>query len=914
MISSDVALPPRSKFIPNVNPKSLPSTLLLLGIVAILAYLADDLGTLLVLRPQMIWPLWLGCALLIAVLLSTPRRLWIPLVLAGLLGFTLCDLRAGLSIRSIGLFLLSDTVEILIAAWSVSYFLGSPRLNSIRALSRYLLMAVIISPIAAAFIAPLAIGGNYWLSWKMSFLTEALALLTLTPAILGWVEIAYTWKQKRRAYYIEVAALLIGLIIVGYIVFQSSGGRYFPELLYSLVPFLLWSALRFGTTGVGTTMIIVAFLSIWSAVHNRGPFVGSDPLEHVLSLQLFLLFATAPIMFLAAIAEQRRQAHESLRESDKRFRLVANTAPVLIWMSGPDKLCTYFNQPWLEFTGRPLAAELGNGWAEGVYPQDFQRCLDTYVQAFDRREEFRMEYRLRRHDGEYRWVLDHGVPRFTPDNSFAGYIGSCIDMTDAKVAEAKLAQASERLQLAMDAGGIGGWELDLRTGTNITFGKSHDLLGLPFMSTSGSSEAWKRIHPEDLTPLLHSYEIAKQGHSEFNSEFRIISADGSVHWLRSRGKFIYRPSGDPERVLGTSIDITERKQAEEALRESEERLRLAVRAGKMFAYSWDAATDEIERSGESAHILGIDDSATVTGSQILPRVHPDDRDRLNAALSELTIEQPNLQIAYRMVRPDGSVLWLERNSRAYFSPQGDILRIVGMVADITERKRAEEMLSSLSRRLIEAQEADRSRIARELHDDIGQQLALVAVKLEQLTGTPLQSEDEARNRIAHIRQRLATLSSSIHGLSHQLHSSSLRHLGLVAAMRNLCREMSAQHGVEIDFNEDAAPQQAPTDVSLCLFRVLQEALQNAIKHSGVRHFDVGLAQDSHSIRLTISDLGLGFNVQESMEGTGLGLVSMRERLKLVNGELSIRSHPHSGTTISARVPVASQSDSALAAG
>jgi PAS domain S-box-containing protein len=142
---------------------------------------------------------------------------------------------------------------------------------------------------------------------------------------------------------------------------------------------------------------------------------------------MFLVFVSMPFMVLAALAEEHEEAAHVIRESEERFRLVANTAPVMIWMAGTDRLCTYVNQPWLEFTGRPLEAQLGNGWAEGVHNEDLKRCLETYSRAFDQRQSFAMEYRIRRNDGEYRWILDTGVPRFNANGSLAGYIGSCAN-------------------------------------------------------------------------------------------------------------------------------------------------------------------------------------------------------------------------------------------------------------------------------------------------------------------------------------------------------------------------------------------------------------------------------------------------------------------------------------------------------
>jgi len=314
-----------------------PFRLLLAGVsVFVLSYLAARLGGLLVLRPQMIWPLWPGCAFLVAVLLLAEHKtLWPILLAAGLGGFVLYDLNAGLSNRSIALFLLADSIEILVASLGVSLaFGGMPRLNSVKSLATYSLFAVILAPITVASIAANATGGTSWLIWRVSFLTEALALLTITPAVMSWAGVAITGLERPRLYYFEAAGMLFGLLTLSYFAFVAGGEGSRPALLYSLVPFLLWGALRFGVTGVSTSMIVVGFFSIWGTIHGRGPFLGGTPVGNVLSLQLFLLFAIASFMLLAVTAEEQKQAQERSQESEKRFRLVADTAPVLIWMSG----------------------------------------------------------------------------------------------------------------------------------------------------------------------------------------------------------------------------------------------------------------------------------------------------------------------------------------------------------------------------------------------------------------------------------------------------------------------------------------------------------------------------------------------------------------------------------------------------
>src|SRR5882672_4604210 len=618
-------------------------------LVAIVCYQADRLVFVLGIPPDHIASFWPATAFLVAVLLLVPRRIWPVLIFAGLGAMALADLKNGVPLGFEIWITLGNLAEVLVATLGITRLLeGVPHLSSLKNLAKYLVFAVILVPFVSALVgANGSAPGGYWLQLRLWFFADALAFLTVTPAILNWVHEGREWARGPHNY-LEFAALLTSLIFFGYLTFMGTGRWDQPALLYSLVPLLLWAAFRLGLKGVSTSLVVVALLSIWGAAHGRGPFAEQGPLNNALSLQLFLFFAAIPFTILAVVVEQQKRAQEVLRESEQRFRLVANVAPVMIWMTGADKGCTFLNQTWLDFTGRSAETEFASGWAEGVHPEDFQRSLDTYNEAFDRRQPFRIENRLRRYDAEYRWVLDVGVPRFNADHSFAGYIGSCVD-------------------------------------------------------------------------------------------------------------------------------VTERRRAEKTVRESEERLRLAAQVGKMYAFDWDVATDLVVRSEEGSHILGLTGGPmSRTHQQVLASVHPDDRATFNTSIAECTPESPNTQISYRLLRPDGSVFWMERTGHAFFDEQGRMVRMIGMVADVTERKLAEEALSRVGGRLIEAHEEERSRIARDLHDDIGQRLALLVNDLDGLEKDLPDSAVEVRNRIHEQLNRVHEIASDTQAMSHQLHSSKLR--------------------------------------------------------------------------------------------------------------------------------------------
>jgi signal transduction histidine kinase len=263
------------------------------------------------------------------------------------------------------------------------------------------------------------------------------------------------------------------------------------------------------------------------------------------------------------------------------------------------------------------------------------------------------------------------------------------------------------------------------------------------------------------------------------------------------------------------------------------------------------------------------------------------------------------------------VLWRANGTSfpaEYWSyPQRKGQELVGAVVafvDITERKLAETALADVSRKLLEAQEQERNRIGRELHDDIGQRLAMLAVELERLQDNP----SEVRSRVQELRKQTTEISNDVQALSHDLHSSTLEYLGATWGMKSWCKEFDERQGLQIEFKSSDAQISLPREIGLCLFRVLQEALHNTAKHSGVKRIEVQLHEESDAIHLTIRDLGKGFDVEAAKKGRGLGLTSMQERVRLVDGTIEIQSKPMGGTTIHVRVPFGSEKFSERAVG
>lgn len=508
------------------GPSSAARTSLVALLVFVMSFLVDMLGDTTVFTRHGISVIWPTNGLLVAVILLMPRRIWPVLLAAGIAAQVAHDLFFGFTPRATGLFALGDTIQILIIVLGLGYsFDGLPRLNSLKALGKYCFFAAFLAPAVGAFIGANGISGSYAVNWRVWFFGEMLGFLTFTPAILSWFSARRDWIHRSPHSTAEAAALLITLAIFGYLALLAPWKTLSSTLTYCFVPFLLWAALRFGSLGVSASMIVISFLSLWGALHGHGPFTEPEPFLNVLSLQLFLIFAAAPFMTLAAVVEDRERA--------------------------------------------------------------------------------------------------------------------------------------------------------------------------------------------------------------------------------------------------------------------------------------------------------------------------------------------------RLVEKE------------------------------------------LSRRLISAQEQERIRIARELHDDVAQQLALLAMELAQ-TKRSLHGLPQVSERLEEIRQHSSDVALNVQMLSHKLHNAKLDYLGLVAATRTFCKEVAQQYDVGIDFKDENIPKNLAKDVSLCLFRVAQESLHNAVKYSGTKEFAVELSATTNEVQLVVSDAGAGFDVENATTDRGLGLVSMKERVQLIHGRFHIESKPGAGTRIVASAPLVAE--------
>lgn len=408
-------------------------------------------------------------------------------------------------------------------------------------------------------------------------------------------------------------------------------------------------------------------------------------------------------IFSCADVTETRKATALLVESEERFRNVANNAPVLIWMSDANKFCNFFNSAWLEFTGRTLEQEQGGGWTKGVHPEDLKRSMDICRTAFDKLEEFYMEYRLRRHDGQYRWISEKAAPHFSPNGEFEGFIGACMDIHEKVVAQQQMKENEEKLNIIIEASELGTWELNLKT-SEVTYSDRYlQMFDLPQGEKHSHSELVSRLHPDDLPVRLKAIEEAFET-GILHYEGRIIWEDKSIHWFDGRGKVFYDANGEPEKMVGTIRDITIEKQHEEKLTRSEAKFRLL--ADSMPQHIWTATPDGVlDYFNASVYNYSGHTSESLAKIGWLDIVHPDDREENTKAwLHAIKTGSPFI-FEHRFRRHDGEYRWQLSRAIPQRNNEGQIQMWVGTSTDIQDQKMfATELETQVRKRTKELKE------------------------------------------------------------------------------------------------------------------------------------------------------------------------------------------------------------------
>jgi PAS domain S-box-containing protein len=492
------------------------------------------------------------------------------------------------------------------------------------------------------------------------------------------------------------------------------------------------------------------------------------------------------------------------------------------------------------------------------------------------------------------------------------YVVSVVrNITERKRVQEALRQNEQALREAQRVAGLGSWQWDARTDTVSWSEELYRLYGFdpnspapPYKDFPSlfTAESWGRLQRVVWSAL--------QAGTSYELDMEIIGSGPTTKWVIARGEPQRDESGQIFGLRGTCQEITERKLATEALHESEEKLRLILESTAEAIYGSDLEGHCTFCNPACVRALGYERVDEVLGKDMHHLVHQKRADGTPFPVEECPIFRT--RHTGLGVHVDDEVLWRGNGTsfpaEYWCYPQWKGQEVVGTVVaffDITQRKLTEAALASVSGKLIEAQEQERSRIARELHDDIGQRLAVLAIELSLLQHRP-PDPSELSSAIAKLRKQTSEIATDVQSLSHELHSSKLQYLGIAAALRGFCQEFSEQQNAKVDFEAFDLPIILAPDISLCLFRVLQEALHNAAKHSGARYFEVRLWGTADEVHLSVRDSGCGFDAVWVKASQGLGLISMEERVKLVKGTLSIESLLQRGTTIHATVPLRSE--------
>jgi PAS domain S-box-containing protein len=587
------------------------------------------------------------------------------------------------------------------------------------------------------------------------------------------------------------------------------------------------------------------------------------------------------------------------------FRDVFNSSPIGIAVENLEGQPLFVNPAFCSFLGFS-EEELRNKHCVDFSPrEDAEKDWALFQQLrAGSIDHYQLEKRYFRRDGSLVWGnLTISLMNSRPSPLVIAMVEDITAKKTAEEAQFRHAAIVESSEDAIASGTLDGIIVSWNAGAQRMYGYTEaEAVGKPITMLLPPE---LRDEENKILELLRA-----EGHIEHFETIRVTKVGKKISVSLTISP-IKDASGRTVGVSGIARDITERKRAGEALAEINRTLvaqAAALQAReellRVFVKNVPAAVAMLDRD---LCYLQVSDrwcsDNSVEASELLGRsreLSPEMPDRWKE-VNRRALQGETLRADEDRWESGGRTRWARWEVRPWRAADGTVGGILILTEDITHSKEAEETLSDMTRKLIEAQEQERARIGRELHDDINQRVAMLSLELEQLQENP----SEVQSRVQELRNQTTELSNDVQALSHDLHSSKLEYLGVVAGMKSWCKEFAERQKMEINFRSDVSSILLLA-VGHSLFRVLQEALNNAIKHSGVKRIEVQLREDTSGIHLVIRDSGRGFDVEAASQGKGLGLTSMRERVRLVNGTISIESKPMGGTTIHVRVPLASE--------
>ena len=613
---------------------------------------------------------------------------------------------------------------------------------------------------------------------------------------------------------------------------------------------------------------------------------------------------------IAGIAIERKQAEEALRQNQVRYRLATSAGRVAVfdWDLRTKEI---YVDPLLKTSLGYQDHEIRHldDWEPLFHPEDFKllgQRLQDYLDG--KRPYYELESRRFHKDGSVRWFDARGQAIRDTGGQAIRIIGTVVDITDRKLAEEALRESEERLRLALEAGRMGAWDWDLHTGLIIWSSGIFAILGLEPFSVTPSLSIWRGcVHPDDMSRVEQALNKCIQEKQPCQSEYRLVLPDGTVRWVEGRAKPTLDEAGECATLKGLLIDVTERKQAEEALRASEERYRNVV----------EAQTELICRYRPDTTLTFVNDAycryfgktrEQLIGTKFIKLIPDSERPAAKAHVDSL-IANPRIEAnEHRVMKADGSLGWQQWIDHVVRDANGQVVELQGIGRDITKRKEAEEELAHLSVRFLGLQDEERRRIARELHDVTAQNLFAATIGLARAE-RGLQPA-ELRETLAECQTLCEQSLKEIRTLSYLLHPPMLDQAGLVPALQWYIEGFTRRSGIEVSLLAPEEIGRLSKEVERDLFRVVQEALTNVHRHSGSPVAIIRLERQNHQLVLQIKDQGRGVRQKpgkvNGIELLGVGIRGMHERLLQLSGRLEIESSDQ-GTTVTAVVPLPGQS-------